>query len=117
MNKAEELMREVQKAFYEQIDYEELKRHDYLNDDYRNSLRRFKLAVESLGLQYGKCYHANGIGNNNEYPILLVEIDEDGFRIEKQVCKFYYCVGIYGGVSAYLYDNNDHTIASLGRAS
>lgn len=116
MNKVQELTQKILKAFYDKIDSDELRRHNYLNDDYRNSLNRFKLAVESLGLNYGKVYHANGIGNNNEYPIVLKTVDEDGFVVEKQVCKFYYCVGIYGGVSAYLYDNNDHVIAKLGNA-
>ena len=70
-------------------------------DDY---LRYFRTDVERLGLKFSNCYHANGIGNNNEYKIFLEKIDEDGFLIQKNVAVFYYCHGIFGGCFVSLTD-------------
>ena len=67
-------------------------------------LKNFRNAIEGLGLKFSNCYHANGIGNNNEYKIFLETIDEDGFLIQKNVAEFYYCHGIYGGCFVRLTD-------------
>lgn len=69
----------------------------YRDDRCNAYIKYFKNAVEQLGLKFSNCYHANGIGNNNEYKIFLEKIDEDGFLIQKNVAEFYYCHGIYGG--------------------
>ena len=68
-------------------------------------IKYFKNEVEQLlGLKFSKCYHANGIGNNNEYKIFLETIDVDGSLIQKDVAEFYYCHGIYGGCFVSLTD-------------
>ena len=69
-----------------------------------NYLNYFQSAVSRLGLKFSNCYHANGIGNNNEYKIFLETIDNDGFLIQKNVAELYYCYGIYGGCSVVLTD-------------
>jgi hypothetical protein len=69
-----------------------------------NYIKYFKNAVERLGLKFSNCYHANGIGNNNEYKIFIEKIDEDGFLIQRNVAEFYYCHGIYGGCFVSLTD-------------
>ena len=79
----------------------------YCYRDHRAStyIKDFKNEVEQLlGLKFSKCYHANGIGNNNEYKIFLETIDNDGFLIQKNVAEFYYCYGIYGGCFVRLTD-------------
>lgn len=116
MTKQEELLNKVVNTFCNTLDIDAMKRKDYSNNDYKISFDEFKQKLKNMGLEYGRCYHENGIGNNNEYPILLIEYDEDGFRIEKQVCKFYYCTGIYGGVYASIIDNDGKTVVQLGRA-
>ena len=75
------------------------------DDRARTYIKDFKNEVEQLlGLKFSNCYHANGIGNNNEYKIFLKTIDEDGFLIQKNVAEFYYCYGIYGGCFVSLTD-------------
>lgn len=76
----------------------------YRDDRADNYIRYFKTAVEQLGLKFSNCYHANGIGNNNEYKIFLEKIDEDGFLIQKNIAEFYYCHGIFGGCFVRLTD-------------
>ena len=76
----------------------------YRDDRADNYIRYFRNAVERLGLKFSNCYHANGIGNNNEYKIFLETIDSDGFLIQKNIAEFYYCHGIYGGCFARLTD-------------
>jgi hypothetical protein len=76
----------------------------YRDDRACNYIKYFKSAVERLGLKFSNCYHANGIGNNNEYKIFLEKIDEDGFLIQKNIAEFYYCYGIYGGCTVILTD-------------
>ena len=86
-----------------------LNHRDYLNDrDWKYNLRTFENAVkDDLDITFGSVIHANGIGNNNEYPIIYKG---------KVIGKYYYCVGIYGGASAYIYDTNNHQRAMKGRA-
>lgn len=117
MTKREELTQKVIELFYKTLDVDAMRRKSYCNNDYQNSFNLFQKKVEQLGLKYGKCYHANGIGNNNEYPILLVEYDQDGFLVEREVCKFFYMTGIYGGVEAFIRDYDGTNLAHLGRAS
>lgn len=71
----------------------------YCYSDHRacDLIINFKKDVERSGLKFSKCYHANGIGNNNDYTIYLESRDDDGFVIKKEVADFYYCYGIYGG--------------------
>ena len=116
MKKAVELLEKVVELFETTLDEDAMRRHDYCNNDYRRSFDSFKIKLSVLDLKYGQCYHANGIGNNNEYPILWVTEDEDGFKVEKKVCTFSYVLGVYGGVSACIIDNDGSIVASKGRA-
>lgn len=74
-----------------------LNKYCYNNNDALTLIRQFKTDVTGEGLKFSNCYHANGIGNNNEYKIYLETHDEDGFVIQKNIAEFYYCTGIYGG--------------------
>ena len=74
-----------------------LNRYSYSNSDAIYLIREFISDVKIEGLNFSNCYHANGIGNNNEYKIYLETHDEDGFVIQKNIAEFYYCTGIYGG--------------------
>lgn len=76
----------------------------YNNDICRTHIKYFKEYVKDIGLSFSNCYHANGIGNNNEYTIYLETTDEDGFIIKKEIANFYYCFGIYGGCFVRLTD-------------
>lgn len=71
----------------------------YCYNDHRacDLISNFKKDVEKHGLKFSKCYHANGIGNNNDYTIYLESHDDDGFVIKKEIAKFYYCYGVFGG--------------------
>lgn len=89
---------------------------DYSNDKWTILVKWFRESVEHMGLSFSNVYHAYGIGNNNEYTIMLKETDADGFEIEKKVCTFFYCKGIYGGVYTQLKDNNGSVIARAGHA-
>ena len=76
----------------------------YNNHKATNHIKRFTENVEKYGLKFSNCYHANGIGNNNDYMIFVETIDADGFVIQKNVANFYYCCGIYGGCFVRLTD-------------
>ena len=81
-----------------------LNKYCYNNNDALTLIRQFKTDVTGEGLKFSNCYHANGIGNNNEYKIYLETRDEDGFVIQKNIAEFYYCTGIYGGCFVQLKD-------------
>ena len=83
-------------SIFDAYGYNDNRACDYIN----NFIRR----VKGLGLKFSNCYHANGIGNNNEYKIFLETIDNDGFLIQKNVAELYYCYGIYGGCTVVLTD-------------
>ena len=76
----------------------------------------FKKNVEKHGLKFSKCYHANGIGNNNDYTIYIEEKDTNGFVVQKQVANFYYCYGIFGGCYVMLKDLATGEKFVVGRA-
>ena len=116
MKKAQELLEKVVELFETTLDEDAMRRHSYCNNDYRTSFDSFKARLYGNDLKYGQCYHANNTGNNNEYPILWVTEDEDGFKVEKKVCTFKYVLGVYGGVSAYIIDNDGDIVVSKGRA-
>ena len=62
-----------------------------------SDIRNFEDNIERMGLTIVKLPNPNGIGNNNEKLIAKIEIDEDGFGIEKRIALFKYTYGIYGG--------------------
>ena len=106
MKTQQEYMEELVSLFQENISsnrsiFDAYSYNNHKADDY---LRYFRTDVERLGLKFSDCYHANGIGNNNEYKIFLEKIDEDGFVIQRNIAEFYYCRGIYGGCSVSLTD-------------
>lgn len=71
--------------------------YNYCNNAALEYIQEFRRVVECNGMTFSKAYHANGIGNNNEYLIYVRELDEDGFAVDKNIANFYYCLGIYGG--------------------
>jgi hypothetical protein len=88
----------------------------YRDDRARDYIKYFKNSVERLGLKFSNCYHASGIGNNNDYMIYLETKDSDGFVIQKNIANFYYCYGIYGGCYVMLKDLATGTKLVVGRA-
>ena len=79
-------------------------------------INKFIQNVKKHGLKFSNCYHANGIGNNNEYMIYLEIKDADGFVVQKNVANFYYCYGIYGGCYVRLKDLATNKTYVVGRA-
>ena len=107
MKTQQEYMKEIKTLFRNNIMSNSSIFDAYCHRDHRAEtyIKYFKNEVEQLlGLKFSNCYHANGIGNNNEYKIFLETIDEDGFLIQKNVAEFYYCYGIYGGCFVSLTD-------------
>lgn len=72
--------------------------------------------VKKHGLKFTDCYHANGIGNNNDYRIYIETKDDEGFVIQKNIARFYYCYGIYGGCYVMLEDLATNEKIVVGRA-
>lgn len=80
------------------------KNYCWNNNEYREYLKNFYERIRANGLTFSEPYHANGIGNNNEYRIFLKEKDKGGFIIEKNIAKFHYTLGVFGGISLWLND-------------
>lgn len=119
MTKQENYMEYLKNCFQEHLtdNYKILNAYGYSDRRAIDCIKDFKDEVESIGLNFSTCYHANGIGNNNEYVIYFEGKDEDGFIIEKKVAKFYYCTGIYGGVYTYLEDLANDNKMVVGHAT
>lgn len=79
-------------------------------------IKDFKKDIKAIGLKFSNCYHANGIGNNNDYMIFIETTDPDGFVIQKNIANFYYCYGIYGGCYVRLKDLATGKTFTAGRA-
>lgn len=90
--------------------------YNYRDNRANDYLRLFRSAVELLGLKFSNCYHANGIGNNNQYYIYLESIDDGGFIIKRIIAEFYYCHGIYGGCFVSLTDASTGEKLKVSRA-
>ena len=90
----------------------------YCYRDHRASdiIREFVDTIKASGLKFSNCYHANGIGNNNDYMIYVETKDADGFVIQKNIANFYYCFGIYGGCYVMLKDLSTGDRIILGDA-
>jgi hypothetical protein len=107
MKTQQEYMKELRSLFRKNIisNSSIFDAYSYRDDRCDTYIKNFKDAVQyQIGLKFSNCYHANGIGNNNEYKIFLETIDNDGFLIQKNVAEFYYCHGIYGGCFVRLTD-------------
>nr|DAL94211.1 MAG TPA: Protein of unknown function (DUF4446) [Caudoviricetes sp.] len=104
--KQSECMSIINRLFNERIKSNEHIFKSYCYFDHRacDLIVNFKKDVEKSGFKFSNCYHANGIGNNNDYTIYLESHDDDGFVIKKEIANFYYCYGIYGGCSVYVKD-------------
>lgn len=104
--KQSECMYIINRLFNQHIKANEqiFKSYCYCDHRARDFIIDFKKEVEKAGLKFSKCYHANGIGNNNDYTIYLESHDADGFVIKKEIANFYYCYGIYGGCTVYVKD-------------
>lgn len=104
--KQTECMSIINRLFNEHIKTNEHIFKSYCYSDHRvcGLIISFKKEVEKAGFKFSKCYHANGIGNNNDYTIYLESHDDDGFVIKKEIANFYYCYGIYGGCTVYVKD-------------
>lgn len=64
--------------------------------------------ITSLGYTVGKVHHANGIGNNNEYPIIK-RIEIDGYEYDITLGYLNYNSSIYSEkVYLYITDKDDN---------
>ena len=97
--KQSEYMSIINKLFNKHIGENKPILDSYCYNDHRacNLIVDFKKDVVELGLKFSNCHHANGIGNNNDYTIYLETHDDDGFVVKKEIAKFYYCYGVFGG--------------------
>lgn len=118
MKTQQDYMKELKASFHNQlITYKDvLDAYSYRDDRARNHIAAFKRRIEMLGLKFSNCYHASGIGNNNDYMIYLETKDSDGFVIQKNIANFYYCYGIYGGCYVMLKDLSTNEKITVGRA-
>ena len=118
MKTQKEYMSRIKAAFNMFItqNKDKLKAYSYINNEALSCIKSFFDFVKADDTKFSNCYHANGIGNNNEYTIYVEDIDENGFLIKKEIAEFYYCTGIFGGVSAYLKDLATGEKIIVGRA-
>lgn len=118
MKTQQEYMRIIKNVFESRIELfeDEINAYSYRDDRARKHISSFKNRIQEYGLKLSNCYHANGIGNNNDYMIYVETKDEDGFVIQKNVANFYYCYGIYGGCYVMLKDLATGEKIVVGRA-
>ena len=90
--------------------------YNYSNHKACDLIIQFRKNIERCGLKFSKCYHANGIGNNNENTIFIETTDDDGFVVQKNVASFYYCYGIFGGCYVSLTDLATNEKFAVSRA-
>lgn len=118
MNTQREYMDAIKNEFIVNIELfsHVINAYSYRDNRACDLIKRFKENVERYGLKFSNCYHANGIGNNNDYMIFIETTDDDGFVIQKNVANFYYCYGIYGGCYVMLKDLATNEKRVVGRA-
>jgi hypothetical protein len=118
MKTQKEYMEELEASFRSQImAYSSvLNAYSYTDNRACDRIKSFKDRVKLLGLKFSNCYHASGIGNNNDYMIFLETKDQDGFIIQKNIANFYYCYGIFGGCYVMLKDLSTGKKITVGRA-
>ena len=118
MKTQKEYMNFIKKEFKKHIEINSWVLDKYCYNDHRaiDVIRCFVDSVKSAGLQFSNCYHANGIGNNNDYTIFIETKDSDGFIVQKNIANFYYCCGIYGGCYVSLKDLSTNEKIEIGEA-
>lgn len=118
MKTQQEYMELIKFAFEVHIELceDEIDAYSYRDDRARRCISSFINRVKDYGLKFSNCYHAHGIGNNNDYMIYVETNDEDGFVIQKNIANFYYCYGIYGGCYVRLKDLATNKTTVVGRA-
>ena len=118
MGTQKEYMSLIKTAFELRIELfeDEINAYSYRDDRARKHINGFINRVKEYGLKFSNCYHANGIGNNNDYMIYIEAKDDDGFVIQKNVANFYYCYGVYGGCYVRLKDLVTNETFVVGRA-
>lgn len=116
--KQSECMSIINRLFIKHIKENENIFRSYKYDDHRacDLIVNFKKDVEKHGLKFSKCYHANRIGNNNDYTIYLESHDDDGFIIKKEIANFYYCYGLSGGCFVFVKDLRTGNKVTVSRA-
>lgn len=118
MRTQKDYMNAIKNEFYVSFNLRKdiLDAYRYNDHRARDLICRFRENVEKYGLKFSTCYHANGIGNNNEHMIYIETKDADGFVVQKNVANFYYCYGIYGGCYVMLKDLATGKKYIVGRA-
>lgn len=118
MKTQKEYMNLIKSAFEMRIELfeDEINSYSYRDDRARRHINGFINRIKEYGLKFSNCYHANGIGNNNDYMIYVETKDADGFVIQKNIANFYYCYGIYGGCYVMLKDLATGKKFVVGRA-
>lgn len=118
MKTQKEYMNLIKSVFvaYIELFEDEINAYSYCDNRARKHISNFKTRIQEHGLKFSNCYHANGIGNNNDYMIYIETKDDDGFVIQKNVANFYYCYGIYGGCYVMLKDLTTNEKFVVGRA-
>lgn len=118
MKTQKEYMELIKREFRTYIVYrqEVLNAYSYCDDRARTLIKQFIENIKDYGLKFSNCYHAHGIGNNNDYIIYVETKDKDGFVIQKNIANFYYCYGVYGGCYVMLKDLATNEKIVVGRA-
>lgn len=118
MKTQKEYMNLIKGAFVARIELfeDEINAYNYHDDRARKHISNFKNRIQEYGLKFSNCYHAHGIGNNNDYMIYVETKDDDGFVIQKNIANFYYCYGVYGGCYVMLKDLVTNEKFVVGRA-
>ena len=118
MRTHKEYMNLIKSSFDVRIELfeDEINSYSYRDDRARKHINGFINCIKEYGLKFSNCYHANGIGNNNDYMIYVETKDADGFVIQKNIANFYYCYGVYGGCYVMLKDLATGEKFVVGRA-
>ena len=92
MKTQKEYMNLIKSAFEVRIELfeDEINAYSYCDKRASKHINSFINCVKEYGLKFSNCYHANGIGNNNDYMIYVETKDDDGFIIQKNIaiCEY-----------------------------
>lgn len=118
MKTHKEYMNFLENAFelFIELYEDEINSYSYHDNRARKRINDFICHVKDYGLKFSNCYHAHGIGNNNDYMIYVETKDDEGFVIQKNIANFYYCYGVYGGCYVMLKDLSTNKKLVIGKA-